>query len=131
MYKRQVGKFALPRELWPQFGESFYGAQQPAEIVGLDGHDKWCKNAEQNERSMREQSAARAGCWLVWCWHSRASDANKFCHDARSVLMRAKSVVIPSEARDLGFCLRHQYRCRAQKPRSLASLGMTILKRCV
>src|SRR5580658_8396438 len=36
--------------------------------------------------------------------------------------------VVPSEARDLGVCLRWQYGWRQQKPGSLALLGMTIYK---
>jgi len=34
-------------------------------------------------------------------------------------------LVIPSEARDLGPCLRRRYRRARQIPRSLALLGMT------
>ena len=37
---RSVGEVALGRQLRPEFGESFHGAQQPAEIVGLHGHDE-------------------------------------------------------------------------------------------
>ena len=38
---------------------------------------------------------------------------------------RTLSVVIPSKARDLGFCTRRPRRCLKPTPRSLALLGMT------
>jgi hypothetical protein len=44
----------------------------------------------------------------------------------RSFVSRA-SFVIPSNARDLGFCLKRLCRLRTQEPGSLALLGMTRL----
>src|ERR1035437_2152697 len=39
--------------------------------------------------------------------------------------LSVKKVVIPSEARELGVCLRRPHRSREQEPRSLASLRVT------
>ncbi len=48
----------------------------------------------------------------------------------RRTALRFLNSVIPSEARDLGFCQRRHNRCRKQEPRSLASLGMTTWPAC-
>ena len=44
---------ALRRQLGPQLGESFYGAQQPAEMVSLNGHD------ERKRETLSKLSVAR------------------------------------------------------------------------
>jgi hypothetical protein len=48
-------------------------------------------------------------------------------HPVGFLIQAPGMAVIPSEARDLGFCLRQLQRRRWQKPRSLASLGMTLV----
>ena len=50
---------------------------------------------------------------------SKMFSSNTFCHLSSNML------VIESEARDLGSCLRWQVRWHGQEPRSLALLGMT------
>src|SRR5580700_10385240 len=46
----------------------------------------------------------------------------------RLVIPGETTFVIPSNARDLGFCLHQHYCVSRQKPSSLASLGMTTVE---
>ena len=92
------------------------------------------RNAIEREKQIKAWTRAKRVALIESMnpqWNDLSRDRDQpqtFRIIPRTALSRSTTQIVPSEARDLGSCLRHHRLRRKQTPRSLALLGMTTNK---